>query len=335
MAKRTRMSDVAKLAKVSTATVSRTLQNPEAVKEETRQKVFAAIEQLDYTPNILARQLRRMETNTILVVVPNIENNVFSQIVGGIDEVAHHEGYKVLLGNTNEKSERIYDFIDHFRQKQIDGMILLLSSLTEQMLQELSHEIPIVVTPDIREGVDVPSVTIDNVEWGRKATEHLLSLGHRRIAHIAGPLDLTSSHNRLIGYRKALMDKGISVDASLVKEGSYSFETGFDEMIALLKLDVPPTAVFCASDEIAFGAIKAIKEKGLQVPDDIAIIGFDNIKFSETFEPAITTIAQPLYEMGKKSMELLIERMNEGKLSRQHYIFNAKLVVRESCGAKA
>ncbi|GGH84389.1 DNA-binding transcriptional regulator CytR [Pullulanibacillus pueri] len=326
------MSDVAKLAGVSTATVSRTLQNPETVKEETRQKVFKAIKALDYMPNVLARQLRRMETKTILVVVPNIENNVFSQIVGGIDAVANERGYKVLLGNTNHRVEKIYDYIDHFKQRQVDGMIVLLSNLPDPVLQDLANEFPIVVTPDAKATVEVSTVTLDNVESGKRATDHLLKLGHRRIAHISGTLDITSSQDRLQGYQQAIVEGGYFVDHTLIKEGDFTFSSGFEAMSALLNTSVPPTAVFCASDEMAMGAIKSIKSRGLKVPDDIAVVGFDNIKFSEVFEPTLTTMAQPLFQMGKKAMTVLIERINNEALEEQHFIYQAELIVRESCG---
>ncbi|MBM7682886.1 LacI family repressor for deo operon, udp, cdd, tsx, nupC, and nupG [Pullulanibacillus pueri] len=332
MTKRAKMSDVAKLAGVSTATVSRTLQNPETVKEETRQKVFKAIKALDYMPNVLARQLRRMETKTILVVVPNIENNVFSQIVGGIDAVANERGYKVLLGNTNHRVEKIYDYIDHFKQRQVDGMIVLLSNLPDPVLQDLANEFPIVVTPDAKATVEVSTVTLDNVESGKRATDHLLKLGHRRIAHISGTLDITSSQDRLQGYQQAIVEGGYFVDHTLIKEGDFTFSSGFEAMSALLNTSVPPTAVFCASDEMAMGAIKSIKSRGLKVPDDIAVVGFDNIKFSEVFEPTLTTMAQPLFQMGKKAMTVLIERINNEALEEQHFIYQAELIVRESCG---
>ncbi|GGE26198.1 DNA-binding transcriptional regulator CytR [Pullulanibacillus camelliae] len=327
------MSDVAKYANVSTATVSRALQHPESVKEETRQKVLAAITALNYTPNVLARQLRRMETKTILVVVPNIENNVFSQLLSGIDAVANQKGYKVLLGNINHKVDKIYDYLDHFRQRQIDGMIMLISDLSDHILQDLANELPLVITPDSSDDAIVPTVVVDNVGSSQRATEHLISLGHRRLAHIAGPLHLSSSKSRLEGYRQALHENGIRFDHELVKAGDFTIQAGFKQMEQLLLMEVPPTAVFCASDEIAMGAIKRIKQHGLKVPEDIAIVGFDNVKFSSIFEPALTTMAQPLEEMGRQSMKVLIDRMNGKTLSKNHFIYSADLIIRESCGA--
>jgi len=327
-----KMSDVAKLANVSKATVSRVLQNPETVKEQTRKKVLNAIEQLNYQPNLLARQFRRTETKTILVVVPTIMNNVFPQIIGGIDSVANEHGFKVLLGNTNRDPDKTLLFINELKQKQVDGMILLTIPLEEKVINEVAAKYPVVLTSDYNEGLNIPTVAIDNISCGREATEHLIKLGHKRIAHITGPLEISISRDRLKGYHQAVLQHEVDLDSLLVQEGDYSFESGYNQMLKLLAIENPPTAVFAGNDAMAMGVVKAAKAQGLKVPEDIAVVGFDNIRFSDIFEPALTTIEQPFFEMGKRSMELLLQQIHGEKLTKIKHVLNARLTIRDSCG---
>lgn len=328
-----KMSDVADKANVSKATVSRVLRNPETVKKATRDKVLAIIEQLNYQPNILARHFRRSETNTILVVIPNIMNTVFSHILGGIEHEAGMHGYRVILANTNRQVEKEYEYLDHLRQRQADGMILLSARMDKGVLSEVMKQYPVVLTADYLEGIPIPTVTIDNVSSGRTATEHLIKLGHSRIAHITGPLHLLVSQDRLKGYRQALLQNDLDVDNILIQEGDFSHESGYNQMTKLLALEHPPTAVFSANDEMATGIIKAAKDHGLSVPEDLAVVGFDNVKLSAIYDPGITTIAQPMFEMGSKAMELLLEQINGDETSKKQYVLQNELVIRESCGA--
>ncbi|MDQ0229241.1 LacI family DNA-binding transcriptional regulator [Metabacillus malikii] len=329
-----KMSDVALKANVSTATVSRVLHSPETVKEQTRQKVLNAIKELNYQPNILARQLRKNETKTILVVVPNIMNTVFLGIIEGIEAEASKNQYKVLLGNTNNDVKKEYGLIDLLKQKQTDGMILFSARLEEDILHELSEQYPIVLTADFIDGLKVPTVSIDNISSSRKAVLHLISLGHTRIAHISGPLSNSSARDRFKGYEQALYQHSMEVGSMLVQEGDYSLESGYNQMRKLLALEKMPTAVFAANDEMAIGAIKAAKEHGLNIPQDLAIVGFDNIHFSSIFEPRLTTIAQPLFKMGQLSMKLLLAQINGSVSEKTQYILESELIIRDSCGGK-
>ncbi|WP_347548561.1 LacI family DNA-binding transcriptional regulator [Pseudalkalibacillus hwajinpoensis] len=326
------MTDVAKLANVSTATVSRVLQNPETVKEKTRVKVLQAIEELNYQPNVLARYFRRTETKTILVMVPSIMNNVFPQMIAGIDLVANQAGYKVLLGNTYQEPEKAYSYIEELKQKQVDGMILLTTRLDYQIISDLADDYPVVLASDYIEGLTAPTVAIDNISSARDAVEHLLQIGHQRVGMITGPLDIPLSRDRLKGYRQALLGHDIDVESVLIQEGDHTYESGYNQMNKFLALDKTPTAIFAANDSMAMGAIKAIKAHGLRVPEDVAVVGFDNIQFSAIFEPALTTIAQPLVEMGKRSMELLLKQIKGEPLTKKQHVLDTKLVIRESCG---
>lgn len=326
-----RISDVAKMANVSTATVSRVLSNSGNVKKETAEKVLEAIKKLNYQPNSLARQLRRLETKTILVVVPDITNTFFSKILRGIEHVAIENGYEVLLGDTSNDKKRESGYLDILRQKKADGMIMLTARLEPHLLEEISLEFPVVLACEYLEGSSIPTVSIDNISGARKATEYLISLGHKRIGFLSGPMDVILSRDRLKGYKQAMAHHDLPVEPHLVQEGDFTFESGYNLMLKFLAFDKPPTAVFASSDEMAIGAIKAIKSKGLHVPDDISVIGFDNIKFASIFEPALTTISQPMYEIGLKAMELLLKIINKENLERNQFILNDQLIIRSTC----
>ncbi|QGQ45017.1 LacI family DNA-binding transcriptional regulator [Metabacillus sediminilitoris] len=329
-----KMSDVAKLANVSTATVSRVLRNPETVKENTRKKVLNVIEQLNYQPNILARHFRRNETNTILVMVPNILNTVFTGIIEGIESEAARNGYRVLLGNTNKSVENEYGLIDLLKQKQTDGMILFSARMDPKTLVNLSEEYPIVLTTAYIDGLKVPTVSIDNISSSRNAVAHLIKLGHTRIAHISGPLEFNGSRDRYKGYQQALLQNDLEIDSMLVQEGDFTLESGYNLMLKFIAMEHPPTAVFTGNDEMAMGVIKAAKDHGLKVPEDLAVVGFDNISFSAIFEPALTTIAQPLFKMGQVSMQLLLQQIQGVQVSKIQHILESELIIRDSCGGK-
>lgn len=329
-----RIKDVARLANVSTATVSRVLTNADNVTEETKEKVLEAIQQLNYQPNILGRYLRRMETQTILVVVPDITNTFFSKILRGIESVALKNGYKVLLGDTQNSAHLEVDYLNLLRQKQVDGMILLTARMNRDLVEEIAEQYPVVLACEYLEGSRIPTVSIDNISSARKATEHLIRLGHRRIAHITGPMNIILSRDRLKGYQQAMAQHELEVDPVLIQEGDFSYETGYNLAMKFLALENPPTAIFAASDDMAIGAIKAVKEHLLHVPDDVAVIGFDNIKISSIFEPSLTTIAQPMYEIGVAAMDMLLKLINGEQLKKRQFVLEDQLIVRESCGGE-
>ncbi|PPA70821.1 LacI family DNA-binding transcriptional regulator [Jeotgalibacillus proteolyticus] len=329
-----KMIDVAKRANVSTATVSRVLRNPESVKELTREKVMQSIAELNYQPNVLARHFRRSKTNTILVIVPNIANTIFSQMVQGIEETAVQNNYRVLLGNSNRNVEKEYDFLDLLRQRHVDGMILLSSRIDIDTLNELTAQFPVVLASEYLNNMSISTVRIDNRKHGKEAAAHLLSLGHKRVAHISGGLNNRISFDRQDGYLDALTEHGLKRDNRLIREGDFTFTSGYNQMQELLSLRDRPTALFAASDEMAMGAIKAAKEKGINVPEDLAVVGFDNIRFSSFFEPGLTTVAQPAVEMGSASMELLLEHIKDPNFKPAERVLKSELIVRESCGLK-
>lgn len=326
-----RIADVARMANVSTATVSRVISNAGTVKKETAEKVLEAINKLNYQPNMLARQLRRSETKTILVVVPDITNTFFSAVLRGIESVAIENGYQVLLGDARNNVETETSYLTILGQKKADGLILLTARTDQKILEELSQDHPVVLACEYYEGTQLPTVSIDNVSSARKATEYLISLKHKRIGHISGPLNVVVGRDRCKGFHQAMAKHGLSVDPSLVQEGEFSFESGFNLMMKFLSLEEPPTAIFAGNDEMAMGAVKAAKSKGFRVPEDLSVVGFDDIKFASIFEPALTSIAQPTFDMGQKAMHLLLRLINNEELEKNQFILPDKLIVRDSC----
>lgn len=296
--------------------------------------MLEAIEALNYQPNVLGRYLRRMETETVLVVVPDIMNPFFSKVLRGIEAVALKHGYQVLLGDTQNDARLEEQYLNVLPQRQVDGMIFLTARIRKELMEEMARQFPIVLACEYLEGADIPTVSIDNISSARKATEHLIRLGHCRIAHLSGPMNIILSRDRLRGYQQALAQHELEADAALVQEGDFTYESGYNLTLKLLALEKPPTAIFAANDEMAIGAIKAVRHRGGRVPDDVAVVGFDDIQMASIFEPSLTTIAQPMFEIGQKAMELLLELIEGTSARRRQLVLPDRLVIRDSCGGE-
>lgn len=329
-----KMTTVAKLANVSTATVSRFFSGSNYMTDKTREKVIKAVKQLNYYPNSLARQLRKMITNKIIVIVPDITNTFFSQVLKGIEILARQNGYQVLLGDTENNIDIEHEYLNSLYEKDVDGLILLTARIDRNIIEKIAKEYPVVLACEYIENTDIPTVSIDNIGAARKATEHLIKLGHKRIAHITGPKDIILCRDRLKGYLQAMKDYRLKINPLLILEGDFHYETGYNLMLKLMSIDNSPTAIFADNDEMAIGAIKAVKENNLKVPEDIAVVGFDDIKMALMCEPSLTTISQPTFEIGKKAMDLLIKILNKKIIKKRNYILENKLIIRGSCGCK-
>ena len=329
-----KMKDVAKMAGVSTSTVSRVLTRPEVVKKKTRDKVMAVVEALNYKPNLVARQFRRNETKIILVVVPNITEQFFSKILKGIDAVASKNAYKVLLCDTANSVDKEMEYINLLHQKQADGMILLTARIDKEKLLDLANQFPVVLACEYIDVAKIPTVSINNVSSSREITEYLITLGHKNIAHITGCIEGIVSRDRVEGYKQALALHHINFKEAYVIEGDATIQSGYLQMKKLLNFTNPPTALFAHNDEMAIGAISAVKEQGLKVPDDIAIVGFDDLEISRIVEPQLTTINQPRFEIGKKAMELLLMRIKNETIKNEKLVLEYELIIRDSCGGK-
>lgn len=328
------IKDVAKLAGVSIATVSRTLSDPGLVRENTRKKIMDAIAESGYVTNTLARNFRTRKTNTVVVLVPDISNPFFSNIIHGIEKVAQANDYRIVLGDTQGDREQEKAYGSLVEQRQADGIILLGASIPFECSPRRKKLDPawppMVMGCEYLDDFEFPTVRIDNVQAAQDATNHLLQSGHQRIAYINGPKESPLCEDRFQGYKQSLRRAKIKYDAKLVGQGDYSLRSGVDAMKSLLSLDEPPTAVFVANDEMAIGAIKAAKEAGLSVPGDLSVVGFDDIRFAEFTDPPLTTIHQPRAKIGRRVMEIMCKLLEGEALQDFLTVLPHELVIRES-----
>ncbi|WP_085000534.1 DNA-binding transcriptional regulator CytR [Cronobacter sakazakii] len=323
------MKDVAVRARVSTATVSRALMNPEKVSQATRNRVEQAAIDVGYLPGSLNRNLKRNESRTILVIVPDICDPFFSEIIRGIEVTAAEQGYLVLIGDCAHQNQQEKTFIDLIITKQIDGMLLLGSRLPFDASKEEQRNLPpMVMANEFAPELELPTVHIDNLTAAFNAVNYLHELGHQRIACIAGPEEMPLCHYRLQGYVQALRRSGMTVDPHYIARGDFTYEAGANALEQLLNLPQPPTAIFCHSDVMALGALSMAKRRGFRVPDDLSIIGFDNIALAEFCDPPLTTVAQPRFDIGREAMLLLLSQLNGHTVSSGSRLLDCELLLR-------
>ncbi len=328
------MKDVAEMAGVSTATVSRTLMNPEKVSLITRQKVERAALAVGYFPQDLSRRVKRNDSHIILVIVPDISNPFFFDILQGIEQTAARQGYLVLISHCAEQHQLKQTLINLIMTKQIDGILLLGSFLPVDTSKEERHHLPpIVMAIEFVPELDLPTVHIDNLTAAFEAVHYLYKLGHKKIACITGPESVAFSHYRLEGYIQALHRNGLTVEKNYVVRGDLTYETGAQAFTTLMKLAHPPTAIFCHNDIMAIGAMQQSYKLGIRVPQDISIVGFDNLDLAQYCSPPLTTVAQPRYQMGQKAMLLLLEQLQGHAIPNRSQLLETKLIVRASAGA--
>jgi DNA-binding LacI/PurR family transcriptional regulator len=324
--------DVARQAGVSPATVSRWMNGRLVVKPSTAERISAAVKQLRYVPSLVARTLVTKESRTIGLLLADISNPFFAALARAVEDAAQERGYAVIVCNSDSNPEKEAGYIRLLNRKYIDGILFLSNSPGGSGLKAaLKEEIPIVVVDEAIEGVKAPGVFTDNVQGAYDAVTHLIHLGHRRIGHVTGP-PVYSTPLRLHGYRRALEDNGLPFDSALVRVADFQTEGGRRAARMLLNLPQRPTAIFAGNDLMALGAIQAAWEAGLRVPEDLAIVGFDDIPLASAFVPPLTTVAQPLTDMGRVAVDMLVRRI-EGKPARRRVILPCTLRVRQSCGA--
>lgn len=331
--KRATIKDVAELAGVSTATVSHVINNTRHVEANTKQSVILAMKELGYQVNSLARSLRSGETKTIGLIVPDASNLFFADIARQIENIGYENGYSVILCNSDNDIEKQRHYINTLIAKQIDGAIFISAGESSEDLEKLANSnIPVVVA-DRNVPLSLADVVLlDNEEAGYLAVRHLLELGHRKIGCITGPFDISPSMQRVSGYKRALQEYGVSVLEDYIVAGDFTFKGGNTSMGVLLNLENRPTAVFVLNDMMAIGAISTARRFNLQVPQDISIVGFDDIELASAINPSLTTIAQPIQEMAKIAAERLIDKMISGgfDLENEKFLLKAKLIIRES-----
>ena len=324
--------DVAREAGVSMATVSRVVNNNPNVKPQTRKKVFEAIERLGYRPNAVARGLASKKTTTVGVVIPDISNSIFSEVARGIEDIANMYHYNIILCNSDKRKEKEIRVINTLLEKQVDGLLFMGGAVTEDHLQAFqTSQVPIVLCGTSDEHNTMPSVDIDHQAAAYDSVKLLIDNGHRKIGMISGTLqDPANGFARYQGYKQALEEAGIPVSENLVRIGNYKYESGYEVMKYFLELADRPTAIFAATDEMAIGAIHAIQDYGLKVPEDISVISVDNIRMASMVRPELTTVAQPMYDIGAVSMRLLTKLMKKEPVDLEKVVLPHEIIHRKS-----
>ncbi|HEU4470372.1 MAG TPA: LacI family DNA-binding transcriptional regulator [Flavisolibacter sp.] len=333
MNKQATIKDIAKTLQISISTVSRALRNAPDVSLQTRKAVQQLSEKLNYQPNRLALSLQQNQTHTIGVLVPNLDY-MLATMVKGIDEVALEAGYTVMVCQSNESFGREIVNTRRLLDSLVDGFLVSISSETktfEHIRKIRDKNLPMVVFDRVSPSLpEAPCVQIDNREGGLLATEHLIEQGYKSIAILAGPKNLTISNHRMEGYLAALKKHRIRADEGLIVHCDFNQQYAYNATLDLLSSKKRPDAIFTISDRMAIGAMLAIKEKGLRMPKDVGLVGFNNEPVTSLVTPAISSVDQPAFELGKTAAKLFIERMHNEDMDDVSIILKPKLVVRES-----
>jgi LacI family transcriptional regulator len=302
------IKDVARKANVSVATVSRVLNDQPGFSSETREKVLRVIEEIGYHPNALARGLVGKSTKTIGVLIPNISSMVEAKILRGIEDAAHKKNHSVIICNTDNDGERTTNYLEVLRERQVDGLLVISELLTKEYVDILKEmKIPVILISTIDDEGYFKYIKVDDEKAAYQATEYLILKGHQKIAMISGTKDdRVAGIPRVRGYRQAMKNYGLPVADENIIYGDFSFNSGRECMQILLKQFPEMTAVFAASDEMAAGVLSVAYERGLKIPEELSVVGYDNTQLGEMTIPPLTTLSQPLYHMGLKGLDLLI-----------------------------
>ena len=335
MAHQVTIKDLARHLNVSVATVSRAMRDMPEIKAETRQAVLKLAKEWDYQPNLLATNLVKSRTKTIGVIVPDLAYHFFASVVKGIEEEAIARGYSLLLTQTSELYERELTNVQNLSRGQVEGFIVSISQETTDFehLKRLQRKgIPLVFFDRDADEIDVPKVMVDNVGAAYEATKHLIENGSKRIAFLAGPSNVTVSNLRQSGYEKAIQDSGLVLDETLVVHGNYNLQQAIKLTNDLFELKNPPDGLVVVSDRLALGAIAALRKKNIRIPEDVAIVSFNDEPICSIVTPTLSSVAQPTFEMGKMAITLLINQIeNPDSINKPEVrVFKTELKVRES-----
>lgn len=334
------IKDIARKLGISKSTVSRALRDHPNVKEETKKAVTALADALDYRPDPVALGLLNRKTFTLGVIVPNLSFPYFSLAVSGMQEVASKAGYQIMICQSNESYETEKAVIRTLTANRVDGLILSISIETRDdshIRELLRKKVPLVLFDRVLEEVNVPRVVMDNTDAAFRMTEHLILQGYKRIAHIAGPEALLVSHQRVRGYEVALKKYGIPLDRDLIIYKGFRIENGREATEALLQLSQPPDAIVAVSDSAAAGAMMVLEEKGLQIPRDVAVSGFNDEIFTSFVKPTMSTVSLPMYALGQEAIRMLLHQIThpEEPVSCTPKVLKSTLVLRESTRRKS
>ena len=326
------ISDIAKAAGVSVATVSRVLSKPDVVKPATRQRVMEVVDKMGYQPNALAQQLRMQATRNILVIIPSMENYMSHKVILGIEQAADANGYHTLIVDMHNLDSIGEYYLNAIKQRQVDGIISLSTSMAESLARQQASSSPIVIAVHDPTDSEIPCVTIDHAAAARAAMTHLVRLGHKQIAHITSSQKITPYLRRIDSYREVLLENQLPFAPELIRYGESSLQSGYEMTESLLASGNRFTAIFAAGDTMALGAIKALKNHGIRVPQDCAVVGFDDIELAAFWDPALTTIRIPKELLGQRAFAKLLTLMKGEPVATEKEVLPYELVIRESCG---
>ena len=328
------MRDVADRAGVSKTTVSHVLNGTRFVDPETKERVRVAMHELGYRPNLLARSLRRRETRTIGLLTPNNANPYWAEMARVVERAGYTKGYGVLLCNSDWSAARERDYVQMLLAKQIDGIVLASSAALDEVIDEIrAANVPLVVLDSIPEARPVSVVLVDNFRGGYLAGAYLARMGHRRVGCITPPPATGSTGDRVVGFRQAFADARIDLRESAFIPGNFEHTGGEIGIKILLERHPDLTAVYAANDDMAFGVIKGLLRARRRVPEDVSVIGFDNISYTTVISPELTTIAQPMIEIGQRVVDLLLKQIHDPAGAPEVVVLDPTLIERESCRA--
>mgnify|MGYP002713069905 CR=1 FL=1 len=325
------IKDVAREAGISYSTVSRVVNNKEYVKPATRQRVLAAMNKLGYQANLQARSLAGGRTNVIGLLVHDIASPYTGELIRGIDDILGANDYELMVYTTHRRKNKEPKFVATMARGLTEGLLIVLPVQAEKYIENLrERNFPYVLIDQNSEDSQAPSVTSANLEGACEAVEHLITLGHRRIGVITGWMDIAGARDRLAGYKRALAKHNIPFDPELVVEGDFTPPSGYAGTEKLLQLNNPPTAIFPSNDDAALGTIEAIKAAGLHVPEDISVIGFDDVPLAANLSPKLTTVRQPIEDVGKMATQMLLSIIDNPEQEIEHIVLPTELIIRES-----
>ncbi len=334
------IKDVARMAKVSPSTVSRVISDSKSISEPTKERVRAAMKELGYHPNVIARSLIRRSSQALGVVLSRsaesaFSNPFFAEILRGISKVTQRCQYSLVLATAENYKEEARQCLQMVMERRVDGVIILASRVNDQLIENLSEtEHPFVVVGRVDGDQHHYAVNNDNIQAAYSAVRHLLNLGHKKVAFLNGPVEYTFCQDRYQGYVMAFREFGLTVDERYICHAENLHADGYKYSQQLLQLKPQPTAIFVADDLMVIGAYRAIKEAKLVIPDDIAVVGFNDDAFTNLLDPPLTTIRIPIYEMGKAAAETIIAVLNGDQVIPPQRILSSELLIRDSCGAK-
>ncbi|MCR8633309.1 LacI family DNA-binding transcriptional regulator [Paenibacillus radicis (ex Xue et al. 2023)] len=326
--------DVADAAGVSIATVSKVINGTGRISDKTRKHVVAVMDRLQYKPSMVASALTGKSTYTIGLTIPDLANPYFAEIARAVEDRGHEHGFNLFICSTDNDPEKEDRYFSLLTQKRVDGIIVATRTSKELFLKQLvQKKVPIVLIAGEMPALALDTVMVDDYLGGYQAGSHLVELGHRRIAILAEDLDHISNQERIRGCLQAMRDHGVAIDDSLVQVGGFTLDSGRTAATSLLNGSEPPTALFACNDLLAIASIQAAREQGLKVPDHLSVVGFDNTILATMIDPSLTTVAQPIQEIGRQAVDLLIQEIRNEKSIKQRAVLLPELIIRQSSAA--